>query len=81
MANNIGTAQLELYREGSDIPAVLGTDAIVWVDGRWSQSRAVEYLADKAREYCEAYNSRATTRLEWRRSVYLLGGRRRSITV
>ena len=81
MANNIGKVQLEFYGEGSEVPWTFGTDAIVWVDGRWSQYRAVEYLEQRAREYCDAYNSRATRKIEWRRSVYLLGGRRRSIKV
>ena len=62
-------------------PWAFGTDAIVWVDGRWSQWRAVQYLEDRAREYCDIYNRRATIKIEWRRSVYLLGGRYRSITV
>ena len=81
MANGIGKVQLEFYGEGSEVPWTFGTDAIVWVDGRWSQYRAVEYLEQRAREYCDAYNSRATRKIEWRRSVYLLGGRRRSIKV
>lgn len=81
MANQFRKVQLEFYLEGMKSPAVLGMDGIVWVDGRWSHHRAVEYLEERAREYCDSYNSRATSNLEWRRSVYLLGGRYRSVTV
>lgn len=75
MGNKIGTAQLELYREGSDTPAVLGTDYVVRVDGRWTYYRAVEYVEGVAREACQR------TGLEWRRGLYLLGSRYRSITI
>ena len=81
MANRIGKVQLEFYGEGSEVPWTFGTDAIVWIDGRWGQSRAVEYLTERAREYCDAYNSRASRKIEWRGSVYLLNSRNRSITV
>jgi transposase len=75
MGNTIGSAQLELYRAGSDTPAVLGTDYVVRVDGRWTYYRAVDYVESVAREAC------ARTGLEWRRGLYLLGGRRRSVTI
>lgn len=70
-----GAMQLELYRKDSDVPAVIGTDYCVWIDGRWSIDRAIahlEYVAD---------NAMANSGLEWRRSVYLLGGRYRSVTI
>jgi hypothetical protein len=70
-----GTMQLELYRAGSDVPAVVGTDYCVWIDGRWSRARAVGYLEDMAADISER------TGLEWRRGVYVLGGVRRSVTV
>jgi hypothetical protein len=70
-----GMMQLELYRPDSSEPAVVGTDYCVWIDGRWSHARTIahlEYVAD---------NAIARSGLEWRRSVYLLGGRYKSITV
>ena len=70
-----GMMQLELYRTGSDVPAVVGTDYCAWIDGRWSYSRAVGYLENMAADITER------TGLEWRRGVYLLGGRYRSVTV
>lgn len=70
-----GMMQLELYRPGSDTPAVVGTDYCTWIDGRWSHSRAVDHLETMAASVCER------TGLEWRRTVYLLGGRYRSVTV
>lgn len=73
MSNKIGTVQLELYRDGSLVPAVIGTECVVSVDGRWSHARAVEYLRTVAEKYCASRN------LEWRGSVYLLGGRYRSM--
>jgi len=69
------SVQIELYREGSDSPAVVGTDYIVFIDGRWSQDRArlhVEYAASQATE---------NSGLEWRGGVYLLGNRYRSVMV
>ena len=81
MANRIGKFQLELFREGSDAPAVIGTDGIAWVDGRWSIDRARDYIASLAREYCEQYNAHTDMPLEWRGTVYLLNARNRSITV
>jgi hypothetical protein len=81
MANRIGKFQIELFRNGSDVPAVIGTEGISWVDGRWSNSRAYDYIASLARDYCERHNTRATVPLEWRGSVYLLNGRNRSIAI
>ena len=81
MGNRIGSFQLELYRDGSDVPAVLGTDGISHVDGRWTLYRASNYVSEFAREYCDRYNSHAKRKLEWRGTVYLLDGRRRSVKV
>jgi hypothetical protein len=67
--------QIELYREGSDSPAVVGTDYIVSIDGRWSQDRAVAHIEDVARQ------ATGDGKLEWRGSVYLLGSRYRSVMV
>lgn len=70
-----GKMQLELYRKGSDVPAVVGTDYVTWIDGRWSRDSAVAHLEDFAASACER------TGLEWRRSVYLLDQRYRSVTI
>jgi hypothetical protein len=67
--------QIELYREGSDSPAIVGTDYIVFIDGRWSQDRAVAHIEDVARQVTE------NNKLVWQRSVYLLGNRYRSVMV
>jgi hypothetical protein len=81
MANSIGMFQLELFHEGREHPAVIGTDGISWTDRRWSNSRAYDYIASLARDYCERHNEKATMKLEWRGTVYLLDGRYRSIKV
>ena len=81
MRSQIGKFQLELFREGQSEPAVLGTDAIGWVDGRWTEARARDYVASFAREYCDQRASRGGDTLEWRGSVYLLDGRYRSMVV
>lgn len=70
-----GMMQLELYRPDSEAPAVLGTDYCLWLDGRWSRARAIAYLEDIAEDACKRSG------LEWRRSVYLLGGRYKSVTI
>jgi hypothetical protein len=70
-----GKMQLELYRTGSDVPAVVGTDYVTWIDGRWSRDRAVAHLEAMAADITER------TGLEWRRSVYLLEQRYRSVTI
>lgn len=70
-----GRMQLELYRPGSDVPAVVGTDYCTWIDGRWSHARAVAHLEAMAADITER------TGLEWRRSVYLLEQRYRSVTI
>lgn len=70
-----GMMQLELYRPDSSDPAVIGTDYCVWVDGRWSHKRAIAHLEHVAYDACKRSG------LEWRRSVYLLGGRYRSVTI
>lgn len=69
------TVQIELFRSDSEQPSVLGTDCVVHIDGRWSQYRATQYVEDMARE------ASARRGLEWRRTVYLLGGRYRSVKV
>ena len=81
MANRIGKFQLEFHLEGMDGAVTFGTDGISWVDGRWSIDRARDYIASLARDYCERYNEKATMKLEWRGTVYLLNGRYRSMTV
>jgi hypothetical protein len=68
--------QVELYRRGSGVPSVLGTDYVVTIDGRWGQDRAVAYVE----EYVQAHTLTERTGLEWRRSVYRLG-RRDSVTI
>jgi len=76
MRNTISPrAQVELFREGSDTPAVLGTDYVVHVDGRWGQARAAAHVENVARQACR------DTGLEWRRSVYLLAGRYLSVKI
>ena len=70
-----GMMQLELYRPDSDEPAVLGTDYCTWIDGRWSHDHAIAHLESVASNACQ------NTGLEWKRSVYLLGGRHKSITI
>jgi hypothetical protein len=67
--------QVELYRDGSDSPAVLGTDYIVFIDGRWSHDRAVSHIEDVARQ------ATGDGKLVWQRSVYLLGNRYLSVMV
>jgi 2-polyprenyl-6-methoxyphenol hydroxylase-like FAD-dependent oxidoreductase len=67
--------QIELYRDGSDSPAVVGTDYIVSIDGRWSHDRAVAHIEDVARQATE------NSGLKWHRSVYLLGNRYLSVMV
>ena len=67
--------QIELYREGSDSPAIVGTDYIVSIDGRWAHDRAVAHIEDVARQATESSG------LVWQRSVYLLGNRYRSVMV
>ena len=74
MANSLGLVQLEVYRDGQGVPAVIGTDGCVWVDGRYGMDRARELIEDRARDYC------ARTGLTWRRGVYLVR-RGRSVTV
>lgn len=81
MGNKIGSFQIELFRDGESVPAVLGTDGISHVDGRWTMNRAQDYIADFARDYCERYNAHATRKVEWRGTVYLLDGRYRSVKV
>jgi len=81
MGNKIGTFQIELYRDGQDTPTVLGTDGISHVDGRWTMNRARDYIAGFAHDYCERYNAHATMKAQWRGTVYLLGGRYRSVKV
>lgn len=76
MRNNIGTFQLELYREGEHAPTVLGTDGIYRADRRWTVDRTRDYIAKLARDYCERYNNHATRKLEWRGTVYRLDTRR-----
>ena len=68
--------QIELFREGSGVPSVLGTDYVVHIDGRWAQDKAVAYVE----EYVRAHTLTERTGLEWRRSVYRLG-RRDSVTI
>ena len=76
MANFLGPrVQLELFHEGRDVPAVIGTDGIVFVDGRWSRARAVAAIEAAAVEVCRRKG------MEWRRSVYLMGGRYYSVKV
>jgi len=79
MRNNLGhRVQIELFRDGADTPAVIGTDYIVFIDGRWSQATAVAHIE----EYVDTYtrNERERTGMEWRRSVYRLR-RRDSVTI
>jgi len=71
--NKVGTCQVELFRVGSDVPAVQGTDNCIWVDGRWGRERAYDYVANYAYDRAESLG------LEWRGTVYLLGGRYRSV--
>jgi len=71
--NRIGNCQVELFRAGSDVPAVQGTDNQIWVDGRWGRSRAYDHVTNYA------YNRAESLGLEWRGTVYLLGGRSRSV--
>jgi hypothetical protein len=66
--------QIELFREGSDAPGVLGTDYVVTIDGRWSQGTATEIVEQIAAQAAASYG------MEWRRSVYRLG-RRDSVTI
>lgn len=61
------TVQVELFREGSETPAVLGTDCVIGIDGRWSQARANRAV----REYGQAEAEKRG--LEWRNTVYLIG--------
>jgi hypothetical protein len=68
--------QIELFREGSGVPSVLGTDYVVHIDGRWGQDKAVAYVE----EYVQTHTLTERTGLEWRRSVYRLG-RRDSVTI
>lgn len=77
MGNRIGTFQLELYYPGQDTPAVIGTDGIMTIDGRWTMHRAYDHIAQFARECC----TRKGTDMEWRGTIYLLGGRKRSVKV
>jgi len=70
--------QVELYRRGSGVPSVLGTDYVVTIDGRWGQDRAVAYVEEYVQE--RTLSERERTGLVWRRSVYRLG-RRDSVTI
>ena len=81
MANNIGAFQIEVFHEGHEHPAVIGSDGVSRTDRRWSRERAYDYIANLAYEFCERYNEQANTKLEWRGSVYLLEGRKRSMAI
>lgn len=75
MRNNFGHAvQIELFRPDSDTPACVGTDYVVFIDGRWSQRTAVQHIENYVERYA---NDRG---LEWRRSVYRLR-HRNSVTI
>lgn len=75
MRNNLGhRVQIELFRDGADTPAVIGTDYTVSIDGRWSQATAVSVVEAVAHEASASYG------MEWRRSVYRLR-QRDSVTI
>ena len=67
--------QIELFREGSNTPDVLGTDCVLFIDGRWNQDRANDYVTERAEQESKR------RKLEWRGTVYLLGSRYRSETI
>jgi len=73
------SVQVELFRQGSNVPAVVGTDYVVFIDGRWGQARAVAHVEEYVRN--RTRSERERTGMEWRRSVYLLGSRYRSVTI
>lgn len=70
MANHLNTLQLEFYRKGSDTPAVIGTDCIMHIDGRLTLANATAEIEEMAANFIEVHPE-----LEWRGTVYLLGGR------
>lgn len=65
MANTLGKVKIEFYRAGEENPAVTGTDCVLDVDGRFSQQRVYELIAEVAEKYTAAHTS-----LEWRKTVY-----------
>lgn len=48
-------------------PAVIGTDCIIYVDGRWSRERAEDEIRWSATTYAEKHD------LVWTGGVYLVG--------
>lgn len=78
MANKLGTLQpVFVYVPTGSKPACIGTDCVLHVDGRLSHANAVRYVADAARAYAE----RTGGRMRWNGDVYLLGGRRATVTL
>lgn len=69
MSNKWGKVQAIVYRPDSDTPAVIGTAGTIRIDGRKRDDSAREAIAGFARGYA------AREGLEWRGTVYLLGGR------
>ena len=78
MANKLGVIGVELFRPGSDQPAITGTDMVLHIDGRFSMETAKHIIIANVMHYNAQRNGDP---LEWRGSVYLLRGRYRSITL
>jgi hypothetical protein len=78
MANKLGVINVELFRPGSDQPAITGTDMVLHIDGRFSMETAKRIIIANVMHY-NSKNQSAP--LEWRGTVYLLRGRYRSITL
>ena len=55
-------------------PAVIGTDCIIYVDGRWSKRRADEHITFVAEDYAQSRG------LVWTGEMYLVG-RKRNVRV
>ena len=78
MANKLGIIQVELFRPGSDQPAVIGTDMVLHIDGRFSMETAKRIIIANVMHY---NNMSKSSPLEWRGTVYLLQGRYKSLRI
>ena len=62
--------QPQFLYEKTGLPAVIGTDCQIWLDGRWSRSRTKEHIEWTANEYA------STRGLVWTGDVYVVGQKR-----
>lgn len=62
--------QPQFLYEKAGLPAVIGTDCQIWIDGRWSSSRTEAYIKLVASEYASARG------LVWTGAVYVVGHKR-----